>query len=343
VGDTVYVTGDAGDQLRIQAIDGTGKVRWRTTNGASWKNPWPGSRSACTFDAGRLYHMNAHGRLVCLDAETGRERWAVNVLERFGARNITWGRSESVIVDGANVFVTVAGPKALMAALDKETGETVWSSPALPEEKAAYASPILLTAGKTRLLVNAGSRHSFAVNADSGKLLWSHRHPVPENVLGAAPILAGDSVVITNSSRDHSAIYCLELGAEGASVTQRWSAGVKNGQGGMVFVDGRLYGGDGTRREGGLSLVNLQTGAVTNAVENVTFGSAAYADGRIYYLTQQGEAVLLKPTAGGAEIVGRFRLVSPRKNDAWTHPVVAGGRLFLRYGGTLYCYDVKKP
>jgi hypothetical protein len=67
-----------------------------------------------------------------------------------------------------------------------------------------------------------------------------------------------------------------------------------------------------------------------------------FADGRIYYLSQKGDAALLEPTAGGARIAGRFRLVEPKKNDAWAHPVVCKGRLFLRYHDTLHCHDVRR-
>ena len=86
--------------------------------------------------------MNAHGRVTCLDAATGREVWAVNVLKRFEAKNITWGISESPAVHGNHVFVTPAGAKGLMAALDKRTGATVWATPPIAGEQASYVRTI---------------------------------------------------------------------------------------------------------------------------------------------------------------------------------------------------------
>lgn len=136
VGDRVCITGDQGKDLAISVFTLDGQPQWKTKNGACWQNPYPGARSSCTYDEGKLYHLNAHGRLVCLDAATGDEAWVVNVLERYAAKNITWGISESVVVHGDRVFSTPAGAKGLMVAHDKRTGAPIWASPALDGEQA---------------------------------------------------------------------------------------------------------------------------------------------------------------------------------------------------------------
>ena len=104
VGDRVYITGDRGEDLAISVFTLDGEPQWKTTNGACWENSYPGARSSCTYDDGKLYHLNAHGRLVCLDAATGGEAWAVNVLEQYAAKNIMWGISESVPSDARLSF-----------------------------------------------------------------------------------------------------------------------------------------------------------------------------------------------------------------------------------------------
>ncbi|MHC4105289.1 MAG: outer membrane protein assembly factor BamB family protein, partial [Planctomycetota bacterium] len=105
VGNRLYITGDVGQDLVIFAFDRNGKPVWQTKNGKYWKNPYPGARATCTFSEGRLYHLNAHGRLVCLDAAKGDEIWMVNILERFNAKNITWALSECLLIDGPRVIV----------------------------------------------------------------------------------------------------------------------------------------------------------------------------------------------------------------------------------------------
>ena len=135
VGDTIYIPGDGEEKLRISAVSLEGEVRWQTTNGIVWTGPYPGARAACCYDNSKLYHMNAHGRLVCLDAADGSELWAVDALDRFQAKNTTWGISESVLVDGDLVFVTPAGAKGLMAALDKKTAQPFGHLSPWPESK----------------------------------------------------------------------------------------------------------------------------------------------------------------------------------------------------------------
>ena len=68
IGQRIYITGDVGNDLVIFALNRNGEVQWKVKNGRNWKNPYPGARACCAFSEGRLYHMNAHGRVVCLDA-----------------------------------------------------------------------------------------------------------------------------------------------------------------------------------------------------------------------------------------------------------------------------------
>ena len=65
-----------------------------------------------------------------------------------------------------------------------------------------------------------------------------------------------------------------------------------------------------------------------------------YADGRLYCLAEDGRRSLLRPQAD-RETAGQFRLVEEKVNDAWAHPVLLDGRLYLRYHDALWCYDVK--
>lgn len=73
--------------------------------------------------------MNAHGRLACLNAGTGRELWAVNVLERAAGKNITWGISEAPLILDDVVYAVPCGAEALVVAFNKHSGDVVWNSP----------------------------------------------------------------------------------------------------------------------------------------------------------------------------------------------------------------------
>ena len=117
-----------GQRLVIFAFDLDGKVKWKTPNGRAWTKAFPGSRAACCYSEGKIYQINGTGRVVCLDAKDGKEQWTVDILKRFEAKQPYFGASECLLVDGDNLIVTPAGKTATIAALNKKTGETVWSS-----------------------------------------------------------------------------------------------------------------------------------------------------------------------------------------------------------------------
>ena len=339
VRDRLYVTGDVGKDLLIFAFDRDGKPRWQARNGQSWTGSFPGTRACCAYSDGKLYHMNAHGRVACLDAATGEELWACDLRQRFGTREITWGLSECLLVDGPRLIVTPGSGTALMAALEARSGRTLWTTGPLGEDCVTHASPILFRHAGRRVLASCSSGHGFAVDADSGKLLWA----VPlKNQFGtnvATPVYgAGRMFFVTPYIP--AACYRLPAAGGGPEPEKLWNSSLDTCTGAVLWVDGALYG-SGYRKHKSWLCLDWQSGRTRYEFEGLTTGAAVYADGRLYCLAEDGRAALLRPTADRFEVAGQFRLVPGRTNDAWAHPVLLDGRLYLRYHDTLWCYDVR--
>jgi outer membrane protein assembly factor BamB len=341
-GGAVYLTGDTESELVIAAFTTDGQLRWKTASGATWKKNYPGARASCCFDDGRVYHLNAHGDLVCLDAATGAKVWGVNLLERYEAKNITWGISESVLVHGDRVFATPAGAKGLVVAFDKRSGAEVWMTPAIEGEQAAYAAPILVDEGSRKVLVNCASAHTFGVDAATGALLWKKAHADPKNTVNVTPMLNGRRLFVTCSSRDYGAVCGLDT--SGGSVARAWLRELKISHGGMLCVGGRLYGASSKGEATGWLALDAGDGRLTALDPSGVLGDGAaiYADGRFYLLTARGVMTLQDVTDTGFKPTGSFRLVEEKVQDAWAHPVLCDGRLYLRYHDTLFCYDVRR-
>lgn len=334
--ETIFITGDEENDLVISAFSLNGELRWQAKNGAAWERSFPGARSSCTYDRGKLYHMNAHGRLACLDAKSGNELWAVNVLERFEGKNITWGISESLLVHGDLVFATPCGAKGLVVALNKNTGETVWTTPAIADERPSYASPILIGVGDRKLIVNSATKNAFAVDAETGELCWQVPQEDPKNTVCTIPVLAQNELVLTNASRGYGAIFGVRL--EGMRAEKTWVKELTISHGSTVCVDGQIYGASGRGVARGWLAVNAKTGSLVTVAE-LEGGSLIYADGRFYCLTQRGMMTLQKPVDGKFETVGSFQVAEGK--DVWAHPVICNGRLYLRFNETLFCYDIR--
>lgn len=339
VNNVLYITGEQGDELAIFAFDLHGKLRWRTVNGEAWKGPYPGARATCTYSEGRLYHMNAYGRLVCLDPSNGNELWAVDVLDRFQATNIKWALSECLLVDGPRVIVTPGGEKALMAALDKRTGSTVWTTPPVPAESASHTSPILFRYAGRRIISNCSAGHGFGVDADTGELLWA----VPvKNQFGtnvSTPVYHAGSVFYVTPFTDLGRQFRLRPGPSGIVAEHLWSSPIDTVTGCAVLVGDTLYAA-GYRKPKWWFAIDWKTGETKHELQDFTTGAAIYADGRLYVFDEQGHVGLLDLQPDGMEVAGRFQLVEDRVRDAWAHPVLLDGQLYLRYHDSLWCYDV---
>jgi len=342
VGGQVYVTGDVDDEdLVVFAFDTGGALRWRAKNGKAWTGSFPGARACCAFSEGRLYHLNAHGRLACLDAATGSELWAVDILQRFDAENITWALSECLLVDGPRVTVTPGGRKGLMAALDKRTGRTVWATAPVGDDRTSHCSPILVRYAGRRLIANCSSAHGFGVDADSGRLLWTVPLRNQYGVNVTTPVFGSGKVFYVTPYAEEGRLYRLRADRRGVAAEQVWICPLDTVTGGAVLVDGILFAA-GYRKSKWWFGVDWSTGETRCELRDLTTGAAIYADGRLYVLDERGNVGLLKVGADGMEIVGRFRLPIDRVRDAWAHPVLCDGRLYLRYHDALWCYDVKQ-
>jgi outer membrane protein assembly factor BamB len=340
VNGTIYITGDVGDDLVIFAFDLNGQPKWRRVNGKRWIKPYPGARATCAYSNGRVYNMNAHGRVVCLDAQTGDEIWVVDILDRFDAENITWALSECLLIDGDRVIVTPGGREALMAALDKRTGRTVWMTPPLGDDKTSHSSPILFRHAGRRLIANCSDSHGFGVDADTGELLWTVVLKNPHGVNASTPVYDSGRVYYVTARSEKGRQYRLRAGQGGVTAEHVWTSHLDSVTGGAVLVDGTLFSATYLKPKQWYG-VDWDTGQTKHEQTGLTTGAAIYTDGRLYCLDERGNVGLVDPT--NLAIVGRFKLVADNVRDAWAHPVLLDGRLYLRYHDTLACYNVKAP
>ncbi|MGV3774260.1 MAG: PQQ-binding-like beta-propeller repeat protein [Verrucomicrobiales bacterium] len=345
----IFITGDVEDDLVVFCLDIKGKILWQSKNGKFWRDPYPGARGTPAYSNGKVYHQNAHGRLVCLNAADGKELWNVELLQDFKGKNITWGLSEGVLVDETAVYATAGGADALVVALDKNSGKVIWKSKPLQDsagakeiENPSYVSPILVEFAGQRLLIGCSLKHLYCLDASNGKLHWTERFPTSYNVLAMQPLLVRDAVFMTAPhGRGGRLLRMVKPESSGGKITveEVWRTTLDTAQGGTVFVDNKILGSFYPGRKG-WGAVDADTGKILYQADAYVKGAAIYADHRFYALSEDGWMRLLEPTENEFKPHGEFRLAQA-ENDAWAHPVLFNGRLYLRYHDTLFCYDVK--
>jgi len=334
----IFTAGDHGPDEFVIALDLNGRPVWKRSNGPSWRRATPGSRSTPTYYKGMLYHLNPFGRLAALKAADGSEVWSVDLKERFGARYGWWGMSESVLVTERAVFCTPGGLKGSVVALDRKTGETLWANTQI-RDKTAYSSPVLIEhKGRKQLLVLL-EQNLAGIDPRTGATLWTFPHYTPYGVNVISPLYYKGHVFVTGGYRVGSRL--LELASDGKSVKLVWSnAALDNCHGGVVFIDGCLYGSGCRKSKLGFLCLRWEDGRTLWNSTEVGKVSLVAAGGLIWAVSDKGVVFLIEPDPARCRVVGRFRLPPGDKELCLAHPVIAGGVLYIRRGTDLWAYRV---
>jgi outer membrane protein assembly factor BamB len=336
----IFTAGNVDRSTMVTAIDlGNGRIIWQAENGAAWTGSYDGSRGTPTIDGDRVYHQSPLGQLSCFNAADGKKLWTVDVLERFGAENIRWGLAESVLVDGDHVITCPGGSRASIAALDKRTGGTVWTAPGTGTA-AGYASPIVVEQDGLRMIITMNAEAVIAVNAATGKLLWQHPHATSYDVNATMPIYHDGQVLISSGYGSGSVMLAIAVEGDSAGAKKVWeSTALDNQHGGVLLLDGFIYGSVHKGR-GSWACLDWRTGELKYAEKGVGMGSLTAADGLLVTLSEKNTVGLVKATPDGHEVISSFELPEQGKGASWAHPVVIGGRLYIRHSDYLYAYAV---
>ena len=333
----IYTMGLRGDREYVVAFDfKTGKEVWATPHGAAFRNDrGDGPRGTPTVDGDRIYALGGNGDLSALDAASGKVVWTMNVLQKFGGSNITWGISESPLVVGEKVLVNPGGPGASIVALNKKDGAVVWKS---QSDRAGYSSAIPVTVGgKTQVVFFTHSR-GLGLDLETGNLLWDYPRAANDVANAATPVVRGNRIFITSDYGNGGGLVEIKADAKGVTASEVYfTREMRNHHSSSVLVGDHLYGYSG----GILTAMGFDTGKVAWKDRSVGKGSLVYADGLIYLLSEDGVVGLAEATPEGYRERGRFRI--PQDSlPTWAHPIVAGGHLFLRDQDTIYAYDVRQ-
>lgn len=320
----------------IYAITPDGKLKWKAPYGPEMSESYPGSRATPVIAGDLLYIYSGLGVLTCMDSKNGNVKWRKNVFKDFDGTNIQWGVTETVVVDGGLVYVTPGGKKNNVVALNRNNGDLVWTSPA-KGETSAYCTPLLVELPARKLLVTMTANHIIGIDASTGKMLWSHPQTNRYQVHANTPVYH-DGGLFCFSGYGQGGVK-LELSKDGSSVTKAWfSDKLDSRMGGIVLVDGFLYGSGDNNRE--WRCVDWKTGAEKYADKSIGKGVVIYADGMLYCYSDKGELALAVATPAAFKLVSQTK-VELGSEQHWSHPAIDNGRLYLRHGNVLIAYKIK--
>jgi outer membrane protein assembly factor BamB len=314
------------------------------TDGSSiWTYEWPGSmtvpffaasngdwiRATPAYDGTSLYVGGMRDLLVCLDADTGKERWRVDFAERFKTQLPAFGFVSSPLVDGEYLYVQAGGS---FVKLNKSDGSTVWRTLADGGgmNGSAFSSPVKAQIGdRTQLIVQTRERLA-GVDDATGSELWSQNIEAFRGMNILTPTVIDDSV-FTSSYGGKTWLFSLKSNnpanqsPDSYALSERWQNKAQGYMSTPVVIDGYIYLHLRNQR---FTCIEAATGETRWTTEPFGKYWSLVAQGQqILALDERGDLLLIKANPQKFEPVNQLHVSN---SPAWAHLAVCDGRVFVR-------------
>jgi outer membrane protein assembly factor BamB len=333
--DRVYTAGTSNGNGFVIALDLSGKTIWKSEYGKEWMESWEGVRSTPLIAGDKLYIMSGFGLIVCLESKTGNIKWSVDLIKDYGCKNITWGVTENLVLDGDKLICTPGAVDATVIALDKNTGKLIWKCKG-DGEQSAYCSPLVVKHGGKTIIVTHSAKNIIGINSADGSLLWAYSWPNKYSVHPNTPLFQNGQLFC--SSGYGKGAVMIELSADGSSVKELWTNKTLDCQmGGFVNVDGRIYGAGSDSKK--WVCLDWKTGKELGTASLGKQGNIIYADGLLYCYSEDGNVLLVDPKADGFGEIAKFKVPFGQKQH-WAHLVIDNKKLYVRHGTSLMVYSI---
>jgi len=333
----IYINGMISGQAVLFVLDQNGKELQQFKYGKEFDASYAGVRSTPTIVGDLAYLLTGHGKLTSLNLKTGKPAWEKDLIAQFGASNITWGFTESLLVDGDKIFVTPGGKTNNVMALDRMTGATIWTCGGLGE-LSAYCTPLLVKLPARQLLVTHTASHVLGIDATTGKLLWNFEHPNQWAVHPNTPIYFDGGLFVFSGWGQGG--EKLKLSADGSSVTKEWEIkSFDNRQGGAVLLNGYLYGSGDNGRS--WQCIDWKTGEQKYASTELGKGVCIAANNKLIGYSEKGELFMADADPTGLKIISKAK-VALGSEQHWAHPAINKGVLYIHHGNSLIAYKISE-
>ncbi len=315
-----------------------GAVNWKNVADATYVDQFGfdnGPRAVPTVHGGSVYTLGANGIAKSTDARTGRLNWTIDCRKTFGADKGFFGFACAPLVSGKNILINIGGPKAGIIALDAASGKLRWKS---TMEEASYASPILATINQNPQALFFNRAGLASINPADGAVNFTHpwRPAIRASVNACTPVAAGNLIFISTSYGKGATV----LAVDGKKIETVWSSdnSLSCHYSSVVHHDGFLYGFHGRQERGcELRCVEMKTGKVQWSLPGLRAGSVMIAGTELLIFTERGELLRGAATPKFFLATARVQLMGATVR---AYPALANGKLYLRNGRQLACFQI---
>ena len=337
-GNRLIVPGrDENSDLVFCINSGSGKLIWK----GSYKSEavtahGPGARATPAINDNKVYTYGRNGDLACWQLLDGKMIWKKNVKD-IGGEEPDWGLSSTPLVFEDKVIIQ-GGGKALVVAYNKENGDVIWKS--LTGASGYSAAVVTKIDSIQYLLIYHGTALS-CLNPENGKEIWSVPWKTEYGVNASTPAVEKNIVFISSGYGKGS--QALKISKDKFEIL--WTNPTFLAQHtDPIIIDGYIYGysGESSSMKGDYKCLELLTGKEMWTSKELGMGTSIFVDEYIICFDIKGSLHLIKPNPKGLKIIGSVKnAVSDVTHPAWTAPVIANGKLYVRYIQKLICYDLK--
>lgn len=319
----------------------TGRELWSHANAAHFPSDEDGGspmggegpRATPTIDEQFVYAQGATGILDCLDRETGKPIWSVDILDDNGATLPMHGVAGSPLIVDDLVIVHAGGPDGRsLVAYDKLRGNVVWHG---GDDPNAYGSPQLIEIDGTRQVLIHNAIGVSAHDPADGRVLWSHPWTNDQAVNCSQPVpLGGDNRQLLISSGYGKGAALIELSRSGDrwSVEELWTTRhLKPKFTSPVVRDGFAYGLD----DGILTCIDLADGQRCWKRGRYGHGQVLLVDDLLLVQTETGEVTLV---AADSDEHRQLATLPALRAKTWNNPALADRYLLVRNDREAACY-----
>lgn len=350
-----------GDQARLTCRDAsTGDEIWRSEYATDYEDLYDfsvGPRGAPVVDGDRVYTYGVEGKLRCHQTKDGKLLWEIDTVARYGVVQNFFGVGSTPLIEGDLLLVMVGGspkesPKihsgelqpngSALVAFEKRSGKVRYQ---VGDELASYASPVVTTIKGRRwgFLFARGGLLGFEPSSGKIDFHFPWRAKKLESVNAANPVVVGDLVMITESYGKGSALLRVKPGGyellrqdgrRDQSFASHWAT--------PIHRDGVVYGCSGqSSGDATLRAIDLLSGELHWSQPGMGRSTSVWVDGHLVVLGERGKLYSVKATKASYQLVSESD--SLVDYPAWSAPVIADGRLYIRGKKALKSYELKPP
>lgn len=312
--------------------------------GLIWKQAYPAKTAAVNYGAGpratpwidddRVYTFGRGGDLVCWNLLNGEKIWHKNVNDEGGEEPGAGHSSSPLVTD--SLIIVKGGGRALTIAYDKMNGDLIWKTGKGP---AGYAAMAMMEIEGEPVVLSFHAKGLVAITLKEGKELWNVEWETRYDEKPTTPVINDNLVFITCGDGGGQLLKVSKSGAEVVWKNKIYSSHHSD----PFIIDGHIYGysGYGNQNKGVFKCIELETGIEKWSTNEMGWGTSVAIDDYLFCCDIKGNLFLIKPDPEKfVKITDLPKIWGKVRGAIWTIPVLANGKLYLRFKQSLMCFNI---